>query len=127
MHPVGYEQGNIQIYTNHTKNSLLTHIWRRWGTTQDFYFQNLLMNLKNKYLLKSCWSELTKNKIILIFTMLHFFKKIKKNTWRYQYQNLNNMIYSSWDIDQNRLKLVILGLFCLFNPLKTSKIKLLKK
>ena len=35
-----------------------------------------------------------KNKIILIFTMLHFFKQ---NTCRYHYQNLNDMIYSSWD------------------------------
>ena len=26
-----------------------------------------------------------KNKVILTFTMLHFLKKIKKNTWRYHY------------------------------------------
>ena len=48
-------------------------------------FWHLLMNLWNKYLLESCWSAPIKNKIILIFTMLHFFKKIKKNTWRYLY------------------------------------------
>ena len=34
-----------------------------------------------------------KNKIILIFTMLHFFKKLTKNTCRYHYQNLD-MIYN---------------------------------
>ena len=36
------------------------------------------------------------------------------------------MIYSSWDIEQNILKLVILGYFLLFYPLKTLKIKILK-
>ena len=36
------------------------------------------------------------------------------------------MIYSSWDIEQNLLKLVILGHFLPFTPLKTPKIKILK-
>ena len=58
--------------------------------------------------------------------MLHFFKKIKKNTCRYHYQNLDDMIYSFWDIEQNILKLVILGHFLPFYPLKTPKIKILK-
>ena len=58
--------------------------------------------------------------------MLHFLKNIKKNTCRYHYQNLDDMIYSSWDIEQNILKLVILGHFLPFYPLKTPKIKILK-
>ena len=49
-----------------------------------------------------------------------------KNTCRYHYQNLDDMIYSSWDIEQNILKLVILGYFLPFIPLKTLKIKILK-
>ena len=36
------------------------------------------------------------------------------------------MIYSSWDIEQNILKLVILGHFLPFYPLQTPKIKILK-
>ena len=36
------------------------------------------------------------------------------------------MIHNSWDIVQNKLKLVILGHFLPFIPLKTSKIKILK-
>ena len=36
------------------------------------------------------------------------------------------MIYSPWDIEQNILKLVILGHFLPFYPLKTPKIKILK-
>ena len=52
--------------------------------------------------------------------MLIFFKKIKKNTCRYHYQNLDDMIYSSWDIEQNILKLVTLGHFLPFYPPKKT-------
>ena len=51
---------------------------------------------------------------------------IKKNTCRYHYQNLDDMIYSSWDIEQNILKLVILGHLLPFYPHKNPKIKILK-
>ena len=37
------------------------------------------------------------------------------------------MIYSSWDIDHDRLKLVILGHFLPFYQKRTQKIKILKK
>ena len=43
---------------------------------------------------------------------MHFFKKSKEK-WC-----LNDVIYSSWDIEQNILKLVILGHFLPFNPHK---------
>ena len=46
--------------------------------------------------------------------MLHLKKKIKKNNCRYHYQNLDDMIYSSYDIEQNILKLRILGQFFTF-------------
>ena len=50
--------------------------------------------------------------------MFHFSKKtIKKNTCRYHYQNLDDMIYSSWDIEQNILKLIILGHFLHYPPM----------
>ena len=68
-----------------------------------------------------------KKQIILIFMMLHFKKKIMKNTCRSLYQHLDDMIYSSWDIEQDKLKLVILGHSLPFIPLKTPKIKILKK
>ena len=38
-------------------------------------------------------------------------KKIKKNICTYHYKNLDDMIYSLLDIEQNILKLVILGHF----------------
>ena len=54
--------------------------------------------------------------------MLHFLKKIKIKTCRYHYQNLNDIISSSWDIEKNILKLVILAPFLIFTPLKNPKI-----
>ena len=53
--------------------------------------------------------------------MLHSFLKNKENTCRYHYQNLDDVIYSNWDIEQNILKLVILGHFLRLYPLKTKK------
>ena len=51
--------------------------------------------------------------------MLHFFFfKKKKNNCRYHYQNLDDIIYSSWDIEQNIPKLVILGHLSPFYPSK---------
>ena len=50
-------------------------------------------------------------------------------TYRYHYQNLDDMIYmiySSWNIEQNVLKLVILGHLLPFYPHKNPKIKILK-
>ena len=107
-------------FTNKTK---IKHMWRRWGTPQNFFLAFIDEFKKQIVIIKMLkWA---KNKIILIFTRLHFFKKIKKNICRYHYQNLN-MIYSSWDIEQNILKFVILGHFLPFYPLKTPTIKILK-
>ena len=51
--------------------------------------------------------------------MLHLLKKTKKNTWRYHY--FTTMIYSSWDIEHDGLKLVILGHFLPFYSPKHPK------
>ena len=45
------------------------------------------------------------------------YKKKQINTWRYDYQNLDDMI------EQNRLKLVILGHLLSFNPPPPKKKK----
>ena len=64
--------------------------------------------------------------------MLYFKKKKKKkkNNCRYHYQNLDDMIYmiySSWDIEQNILILIISISVCFpFYPHKNPKIKILK-
>ena len=90
---------------------------KKVGHTSEFLFGIYWWTWKTNNYLKNCWSGSIKNKIIL---------KTKKNTCRYHYQNLNDMIYSSWHIEQNILQLVILGHFLPFHPLKTPKIKILK-
>ena len=49
------------------------------GAHLKISFWHLLLNLKNKYLLKKCWNGPRKSKIILIFAMLHLKKKINKH------------------------------------------------
>ena len=86
------------------------------------------MNLKNKYLLRKLLKWANKKHNNFNTYNVPFNKKIKKNTCRYHYQTLNDIIHSSWDIEQNILKLVLLGhFFCLFTPLKTPKIKILNE
>ena len=50
-----------------------------------------------------------KNFRILIFTMLYFLKINKE-----KFQEISDMIYSSWDIECDRQKLVIMGHFLPF-------------
>ena len=93
----------------------ITHMWRRWGTHQNFWHS--LMNLKNKYLSKSKKTvevDQQKTKIVLTFTMLLFFFKKKKKRKTpgdiilyLRTKNLDDMIYSSWDKERDRLTLVI--------------------
>ena len=62
-------------------------------------------------------------------TMLWLFFYIKKkNNCRYHYQNLDviYVIYGSWDIEQNILKLVILDHLLPLYPHKNPKLKILK-
>ena len=151
--------------------SKITHMWRKWGTSQNFFlafywwtwktnsyqknyrkgpaknmlhflkkykekshtcqeggahlrlsFWHLLMNLKNKQILKKLlkWAN-KKQKNFNIYNVAFIFKKIKKDTCRYHSQNLDYMIYSSWYIEQNKLKLLILGHFLPFHPPENLK------
>ena len=69
-------------------------------------FWHLLMNLKN--------FNLITNKVL--------FKK--KNISRYHYQSLHDVMHSSWGIEQNILKLMILGHFLPFyHPLQLKNSK----
>ena len=98
-----------------------THVEKVGHTSISFW--HLLMNLKNKYLLRKLLKWANKKQNNLNIYNVAFKKKIKKNTYRYHYQNLNDIIYSSWDIEQNILKLAILGhfFFLPFYPPKNSK------
>ena len=92
----------------------------------EFLFSIYWWTWKTNNSLKNCWSGPIKNNIILKFTMLYFFKKIKKNTCKYHYKNLDDIIHSSWDVEQNILKLVILVHFLPFYPQKPLKSKFWK-
>ena len=85
-----------------------SHTHEEGGTHLRISFWYLLINLKNNYLKKLLKWVNKKQNNFNIFNVA-FKKKIKKNTCRYYYQNL--MVYSSWNIEQNILKLVILGPF----------------
>ena len=106
-------------------------MWRRWGIPQNFCLA-FTDELEKQIFIKKQLSGPIKNKITLIFIMLHFFKKNKEKhleilLFHTCTKNLNDMIYSSWDIKRNKLKLVILGHFLLLYPTKNQKIKILKK
>ena len=73
------------------------------------------MYLKNKYLLRTCF-QCCKNKKPGDIIIFHLCTK-----------NLNDMIYSFWDKECDRLKMVILGHFQPFNPHKNKKKSKLKK
>ena len=92
---------------------------KKVGHTSEFLFDIYWWTWKT--IKKNCWSG-----PCWIFLK----KNIKKNTCRYHYQNLDDMIYHSWDIEQNILKfilkLVTLVHFLLFYPLKNPKTKILK-
>ena len=75
---------------------------KKVGQTSEFLFGKLL----------KCANKKQNNFNIYNFWFLK--KRIKKNTCRYNYQNLDDMIYSSWDTEKNILKLGILGHFLPF-------------
>ena len=50
-----------------------THV-KKVEQTSEFVFWHLLISLRNKLLLKKLFKWANKNKIISIFTMLHFLK-----------------------------------------------------
>ena len=93
-------------------------MWRKWGTPQNFSLA-FIDEFEKQVIIRKTVEVGQQKTIILIFTMLYFF-----------YQNLDDMIYmiySSWDIEQNILKLVILGHPLPFYPNKNLKIKFFKK
>ena len=97
-----------------------THV-KKVGNTSEFLFWNLLMNLKNKLLKKLVkWAH--KNKIILMFTMLHFLKRymekhlqITSKSWWY---DLQFMRYRAKHTEISNFRS-----FLAFCPLKTPKLR----
>ena len=103
------------------KNIKITHMWRKLVTPQNFCLT--FTDELEKQLLKKLLKWAYKNIAISTFTMLYFFWKNKdKNPgditilhlWT---KNPDDMIYSSWDIECDRMKLVIMENLLPFYPL----------
>ena len=61
------------------------HSKKKVRHTSEFPYSIYWWTWKTNIYLKNCWSRTIKNVRISIFTKLYFFKKTKKNTWRYHY------------------------------------------
>ena len=96
-------------------------MWRRWGTPQNFFLA-FIDELKKQIICKKTvkWANKKQNNFNIYIQCYIFFFKKKKNTCRYHYQSLDDIIYRSSDIEHNILKLVILGYFLPFYPPKNS-------
>ena len=62
-----------------------------------------------------------------LFGIIAFFVKNKGKHLAISLLHINDMIYSSWDIEHDRLKLVILGHYLFFYQKRAQRIKILKK
>ena len=107
----------------------ITCMWRRWDTPQNF-FLIFTDEVEKQIFKKNCLSRSIQNKIILILTILLFFKKKKEKHLEiplfYTCVPKILMIWST--VPEYRVKLVTLGNFLSIHPpLKTQKIKILKK
>ena len=114
MHPVQNLLGTQPGFKNLVKSFLLT-----FGTHLKISVWHLLIKLKNNCLLKKLmtWTN-RKCKNFNIYYVV-FFQKNKKTPQgiiilHLCTKNLDNMIYSSWDIECDRLKLLIMGHSLLF-------------
>ena len=103
---------------------------KRWGMPQNFFLA--FMNETEKYLFKKLLKQVNKWNNFYIYNVAFFEKKIKKKHLGISLfytctKNLDDIIYSSWDIEHGRLKLLFLDYFLPFYPLKTQEIQILKK
>ena len=103
-----------------------THMWR-WHTPQDFCL-HLLMNLKNNYLFKDLLKRTNKKCKNFKIQNDAFFLKNKEKHLETSLGYTCVMIYSSWDIECDRLKLLIMGHFLTLHPsIKARKKKNFEK
>ena len=105
----------IKKYNYHSSIKKIKHIWRKWGTPQNFllaFIDELWKTWKMRILKK--W----KNQIAGDIIILHMCTK-----------SHNHMKYSSWDTQLDRIFFSFCAIFCTFTPtpLTTQKTKILKK
>ena len=100
-------------------------MWRRWVTFQDFFLTFIDELEKRLFININCWKgPIKKKKNFNIYNVI-FFKKIKKKTWRYHY--FTPVYQNSWWYDLQLLRYGTWRTEIGSNPLKTWKIRILKK
>ena len=90
-----------------------SHTCEEGGTHLRISFWHLLMNLKNKQLLKKMlkWANKKQNNFNIYNVKLKKKKNERKNTCRYHYQNLDNIIYHDLQVLRYRAKHTEIGNF----------------
>ena len=78
-------------------------MWRRSGTPQNFFLA-FIDYLEKLMFIKKLLKQANQKQNNFNICNVWFKKRIKKNNCKYHYQNLDDMIYSSWDIEKKRLK-----------------------
>ena len=78
-------------------------MWRRSGTPQNFFLA-FIDYLEKLMFIKKLLKQANQKQNNFNICNVWFKQRIKKNNCKYHYQNLDDMIYSSWDIEQKRLK-----------------------
>ena len=92
----------IKKYNYHSSIKKIKHIWRKWGTPQNFllaFIDELWKTWKMRILKK--W----KNQIAGDIIILHMCTK-----------SHNHMKYSSWDTQLDRIFFSFCAIFCTFTP-----------
>ena len=125
--------GNTRVLVNIAKLLKRAFYKKKSHTCEEgvahlrIFFWCLLMDLKNKYLLKNLlkWANKKCNNFN-IYRAVFFLKNKEKNPGNIIIlhlctKNIVDMVYNSWDIECDGLKLVILGHVLLFYPPKTLK------
>ena len=118
-----HQQAKHQLSKIFMKKS---HTCEKGGSHFRISFWHLLLNLKNNYLLKKLlnWAN-KKDKNFNVWNVLFINSKEKTpgNIFILHLctKNLDDMIYSSWDIKNDGLKLIILGHFLPFYALKNPE------
>ena len=101
------------------------HTCKKGGAHLIISFWHLLMYLKNSYLLKKLLGNKKRKNFNIYNVVIFFFFEKKRKTpgdiiiLHLCTKNLNDIIYSSWDKECDRL--AVLGCFLPFNPLKNLK------
>ena len=119
------------VNINKNTNIKITYIWRRCGKPPNFFLVFIDELEKETIIKKKVLSGPIKNKIILIFTMLHFFKKNKEkhlyiSLSKSQWYDLQSLRYRAKHIETGNFS-SFFALLPLPPPLMIPKIKILKK